>query len=377
MKEIYDLVVIGGGISSCTLISNLLKKGYKGKIGVIEAGRGLGGRCATRFSKKHKKWQLNHGSPIFNITNNSNDPLLDNFIKELLDYKFIKNSENTFFELDHKYNLKKKYNKDFYHGTVYIPNPNMSEFVSNLISYNNLNNQIDFYFETLINKLFFNNNCWILKSIKGIEIKCRFLVCSSNLLLHKRSLKILNVSEIPLKKAILGVENKKINEIINFTNNLENIIRTNYIIYLNSRFKLLGIFDSKINHFIYNNNAEKEIGIERIIIQKQINNRIGMVLHTKKHEKFENKFFYEYLLDHLNQVFKKNLVSQEDIIFEDVSIMNWRASQPIGIGIPERLQINEELKIGFCGDWFQFEGFGTVQGAILSGLKLTDKILDL
>ena len=85
MKGIYDLIVIGGGISSCTLVSNLLKKGYEGRIAVIEAGRGLGGRCATRFNKKHPEWQLNHGSPIFNITNNSNNTFLDSFIGELLD----------------------------------------------------------------------------------------------------------------------------------------------------------------------------------------------------------------------------------------------------------------------------------------------------
>ena len=101
-----------------------------------------------------------------------------------------------------------------------------------------------------------------------------------------------------------------------------------------------------------------------------------MVIHTKKCDKFKSKLSNEYLLDHLNKVFRKNLVSFEDIIFEDVSIMNWRASQPIGLGIPERLQICEELKIAFCGDWFQFDGFGTVQGAIISGIKLTDKILD-
>ena len=373
MKGIYDLIVIGGGISSCTLVSNLLKKGFKGKIAVIEAGRGLGGRCSTRFSKKHPEWQLNHGSPILNITNH---PFLDSFIEELLDYKFIKNPEDIFFELDDYYNLKNKYKKDFYYGKVYIPNLNMNSFVSNLVQYYDSDNQIDFYFETLINKLCFKNNIWILESNKGVEIKCRFLVCSSNLLLHKRSLKILNVSEIPLKKAILGNKNTKISEILYLTNKLENIERINYIIYLNSGFKLEGIFDNKINHFIYSDKVEKEIGIERIIIQKQIDNRIGMVLHTKKYDKFQSKFSNDYLLDHLNKVFRKNLVSFDDIIFEDVSIMNWRASQPIGLGIPERLQICEELKIGFCGDWFQFEGFGTVQGAIISGIILTDKILD-
>ena len=56
--------------------------------------------------------------------------------------------------------------------------------------------------------------------------------------------------------------------------------------------------------------------------------------------------------------------------------MNWRASQPIGKGIPKRLQLCEEYKIGFCGDWFNFDGYGSVQCAISSGLMLSNKFID-
>ena len=56
--------------------------------------------------------------------------------------------------------------------------------------------------------------------------------------------------------------------------------------------------------------------------------------------------------------------------------MNWRASQPIGKGISEGLQLCEEYKIGFCGDWIQVEGYGTVSGAILSGLNLSNKFIN-
>ena len=52
----------------------------------------------------------------------------------------------------------------------------------------------------------------------------------------------------------------------------------------------------------------------------------------------------------------------------------WNASQPSGLGIPENLQVCENSNIAFCGDWFDFEGFGRIEGAILSGLKLSQKI---
>ena len=54
--------------------------------------------------------------------------------------------------------------------------------------------------------------------------------------------------------------------------------------------------------------------------------------------------------------------------------MAWQASQPSGVKIPENLQVCENYNIGFCGDWFDFEGFGRIEGAILSALKLASKI---
>ena len=57
--------------------------------------------------------------------------------------------------------------------------------------------------------------------------------------------------------------------------------------------------------------------------------------------------------------------------------MVWRSSQPYGLRIPENLQVCENHNIGFCGDWFDFEGFGRIEGAILSALKLSYKINSL
>ena len=152
MQNIYDLVVIGGGISSATFIADILKQGFKGKIAVVETGRGLGGRCSTRYLYKDKKLAINHGCPNFNIKNFQKDIFLDNFIKELLDKNFIKSLDNSIFELDENYKFSKKYDNEFYFGNVYTSTSNMSKLVENIINIHNLKKQIDFYFETLIVK---------------------------------------------------------------------------------------------------------------------------------------------------------------------------------------------------------------------------------
>ena len=61
----------------------------------------------------------------------------------------------------------------------------------------------------------------------------------------------------------------------------------------------------------------------------------------------------------------------------EISIMKWRASQPSRIGVPLSLQFSKKYRIGFCGDWFKGDGFGRIEGSILSALILEKKINDL
>ena len=50
--------------------------------------------------------------------------------------------------------------------------------------------------------------------------------------------------------------------------------------------------------------------------------------------------------------------------------MKWRSSQPSGYAVPLSSQFSRKFRIGFCGDWFKGEGFGRIEGSILSALIL-------
>ena len=383
MHKIYDLIVIGGGISSSTFIASIFKQGFTGNIAVVEAGRGLGGRCSTRYLSKEKKLALNHGCPNFNIRKSQKNSCLDNFLKELLDKKLIKSLDNSIFEIDENYKFSKEYDNDFYFGNVYAPNTNMSHLVENIMHLNNSKGKIDFYFKTLINKLNFKSCLWNILSNENKKIIGKFLVCSSNLLLHKRSLEILNVREIPLREAINKKNNIKIDEIIKITNEQEYIKRINFLIHTKKNFNLEGIFNKELIHFNFSEKAQKNVGFERIIFQKQFDNSLGIVVHTRdieyiinKYEKEDRKILYRYISSKLNTFLINNQITINNLLLDDISRMNWRASQPIGEGVPQRLQLCEEYNIGFCGDWIQVEGYGTVLGAILSGLILSNKFIE-
>ena len=116
----YDLLIIGGGISACVFASKYLKNNITKKVGLIEIGRGLGGRSSTRISKKCKGWKLNHGSPNFNIFNNKNNLLLKRYIDELLENKYIKIDDSEIFYLNKDSNLEIKKKSEFSYGVNYL-----------------------------------------------------------------------------------------------------------------------------------------------------------------------------------------------------------------------------------------------------------------
>ncbi len=380
----YDLLIIGGGISACVFASKYLKNNIKKKVGLIEIGRGLGGRASTRISKKYEGWKLNHGSPNFNISISKNNLLLKRYIDELLENKYIKIDDSEIFFLDEDSNLETKKKSEFSCGLSYLPFDSMSELSKMIIESNNFKEEIDFFFETLIVDMKFNDKGWLLTSKNGEKFKSKYLICSTNLLLHKRSLKILDVNQIPLRKAIPTNYDKKIDLILNFLEEQTFIPRLTFLIYTNKNYSYKDNYSKKQRYFHIKNNLEKKYKFERIIFQLQDNNTLGIVVHTKNIE-----FINSYLNAKDEEVFKQKIIRNFNNLFEDssvvnklnfdeqISIMKWRASQPSGSAVPLYLQANRKYRIGFCGDWFECEGFGRIEGSILSALILEKKISDL
>jgi len=373
----YELIVIGGGISSCTFVSKMLAKGFNGKIAIIETGRKLGGRCSSRISKKNNGWILNHGSPNFNIINNSNDLNLNNFISELLGKEIIQKDNSLLIELDKNSNFSFNIKNQFCEGNIYSSTSSMGDLANRILNLNNKSKQVDLYFQELITDLAFDNNNWVLKSKDGNLYHTKFLIISSNLLLHKRSKKILNVDEIPLAKAIKN--DIKIDEIINTLKYQNYIERVNFLIYVRKEYQFKEII--KKNNLIYylDKNAQAKYGFERIVFQKQKNKSYGIIIHSIKENNLINVFkkdnYEKDLLHRFNKLFEENQFINTLDNYEDISIMRWRASQPSGLGVPLRLQICKECNIGFCGDWFNTQGFGRVEGAIISALNLSEQII--
>ena len=377
----YDLLIIGGGISASVFASKYIQSNKTKKVALIEAGRGLGGRSSTRISNRFRGWELNHGAPNFNIFNNKNNLLLKSYIDELLENKFIKIDDSDSISLDEESDLETIYKSEFNRGVNYVSKSSMGKLSQKIIEFNNLKGKIDFYFETLIVDLKFDNNEWTLKSKNGDKFKSKYLICSTNLLLHKRSLKILDINHIPLRKAIPINKDKKIDLILNILEKQTFIPRLTFLIYTNENYSYKDFYQKKNRYFFLNKNLENKYKFERIIFQRQDNQKLGIVVHTRNLD-FINSFintndedlFKQKIFTYFNQLFEGNSFVSKLICNEKISIMKWRASQPSGYPVPLSLQVSKKSRIGFCGDWFAGEGFGRIEGALLSALLLVQKI---
>jgi len=380
----YDLLIIGGGISGCVFASKYLKNNITKKVGLIEIGRGLGGRSSTRISKKYEGWKLNHGSPNFNISNSNNNLLLKRYIDELLENKYIKNDDSEIFFLNEDSKLETIKKSEFSCGVNYLSLDSMSELSKKIIESNNLKEKIDFFFETLIVDMKFNDKEWLLTSKNGDKFKSKYLTCSTNLLLHKRSLKILNVNQIPLRKAIPINNDKNIDFLLNCLEEQTFLPRLTFLIYTNENYSYKDYYSKKQRYFYLKNNLEKKYRFERIIFQLQDNNKLGIVVHSKNIELInsyinakDEEVFKRKIIINFNKLFDENSLVNKLTFDEKISIMKWRASQPSGFAVPLSLQFSRKYRIGFCGDWFEGDGFGRIEGSILSALILEKKIKDL
>ena len=377
----YDLLIIGGGISACVFASKYLQNNTTKKIALIEVGRGLGGRSSTRISKRFKGWRLNHGAPNLNICNSKNDFLLKSFIDGLLDNELIKIDDSEIAYLDEEANLETIKNSEFNCGINYHSLFSMSQLSENIIELNNLRGNIDFYFETLIVDLEFDNDEWKLTSKDGDKFKSNYLVCSTNLLSHKRSLKILKVDQIPLRKAIPKNKDKKIDLLLNFLDKQSFIPRLTFLIYTNGNYGYKDFYSKKYRYFYLKKSLENRYKFERVVFQLQDNNKLGIVVHTKNIDFInsyingkDEDFFKQKIFKNFNKLFEGSSSVNQLTCKEEISIMKWRASQPSGCAVPLSLQVNKKYRIGFCGDWFEGEGFGRIEGSISSALLLMEKL---
>ena len=372
-----DLAVIGAGLAGCSLVARLQQHGFGGSIAVVEAGRGPGGRTATRRSRQAEQWRLDHGAPGFNLTEPVAKEVAD-VLAPLRESGVLRSEWGLILGLDEHGSLVEPDHSDLMEGEWLRGFPTMARICEALLE--NTNTTVQTCFGRRVRSLSRNKQHWTLSDASDQwRLTAKQLVLSGNLLAHKRSLSMLAWPDVPLRQAVPPGEDPKLDEVISSLNATTASIRWNLMLECS-----MPSPQDLPRQILLTAMAQKRWGVERLVLHPQDNFGVGMVVHGLDsgqpihpgNQEVLRKEQEQRLIQQLPEILHaapklKPMVETA----QTLGVMRWGASRPLNNPLPTQLQWCPESEIGFCGDWIEGEGFGRAQGALTSGTALADRLI--
>ena len=379
MPEV-DLAVIGAGLSGCSLIGRLQQLQSAFNIAVVEAGRGPGGRAASRRRREQSGWLLDHGAPGFAL---KNPPSLGmkQLLSPLQSAGVLQRNKRPVLSLDTDAALSPATSPEacpeggWWHGV-----PCMARICEELLDGVG-SEQLSRQFETRVRWLERSNDHWLLKNEdRSWGLRAQRLVLSGTLLAHPRSLKMLAWDDVPLRSAVEEGVDVDLDAVLTQLQRSQADVRWNLMVDLG----VLELNGENLPAQIWlNDSAKARWQVERLVLQPQSNGRWGLVVHgldsgeairPQSNARLlaqEQKRLVNLLPDLLKAL---PVVSAALKQATPLGVMRWGASRPLNHPLPRELQWCPTSAVGFCGDWIEGPGFGTAEGAIRSGVNLAEQL---
>ena len=378
--KLVDLAVIGAGLAGCSVLARLNQLGFHGSQALVEAGRGPGGRTATRRRRGHQTWRLDHGAPGFNLSTPGN-PSLATVLAPLRSSGILRREWGVFLGLDHRGQLVEVPNEEQLEGEWLRGHPTMASVCEGLLE--QAAPHLQRVYGCRIRWLGKTSEGWELKDEEGaVVLKTKRLVLSGTLLAHPRSLAMLAWPDIPLREAVPAGVDPLFDEVLNVLSNSTASVRWNLMLEIKSQ----GSEDFPRQIWL-TAKARERWGIERLVFQKQAASGWGLVIHglddgqtitpERQPELVEaQERRLRLLLPELIQAIPGLQSMSSDVNRpESLGMMRWGAAQPLNWPLPRRLQWCPASNIGFCGDWIEGPGFGRAEGALDSGVHLAEQLI--
>lgn len=371
-----DLAVIGAGLSGCSLLARLEQRGFEGSIALVEAGRGPGGRCATRRRRNDLTWRLDHGAPNVNLVGPLSSGLVA-LLAPLRQSGCLREDWQAMVGLDHHGAVVSCPDEDRLTGSLLRGHPEMASLCHGLLDL--ADQPLIAEYQRCVRWLERQDNQWILADQnRQWTLQAKALVLSGNLLAHPRSLKMLGWRGVPLREAIPTGEDPLLDQVLANLATGQAEIRWNLMLELPAK-----TIDGLPRQIWLTPRAQQRWGVERLVLQQQQDGRIGLVVHgldqgvpiTPDSQSTLQQNHEQRLLAVLQDL-AVGLPVLQPLLEDAVSrgVMRWGASRPLNCPLPKALQWCDVSEIGFCGDWIEGLGFGRAQGALESGVALAERL---
>ena len=369
--KVVDLAVIGAGLSGCALLAALRRRGWKGSILLLEAGRGAGGRCATRRRRDDDSWRLDHGSPTLSFSQAPQGELAT-LIASLQRDDVLRPDDAPVVGVDHLGQQVPPPDHLLLSGPRWRGTPTMASVAEALLA--QADDAVEARFGERITTLRHDGSVWHLTG----DHHARALVLSGTLLAHPRSLAMLGWQHVPLREAVPAGVDLQLDLALQQIAGLEASVRWNLML------ELPEVSDHHLPRQIWlTAQAQERFGVERLVLHPQQDQRLGLVVHglddgavitpdsqpelLRRHE--------QHLIKAISDLVQPWPALREALAHaRSLGVMRWGASQPLHQGLSADLQWCHQTRVGFCGDWIEGRGFGMAEGALQSAVNLAARI---
>ena len=366
-----DLAVIGAGLAGTGLAASLRQRGYDGTILLLEAGRGPGGRAASRRRRDDLLWRLDHGAPCFSFSQPPQGRLAELW-NSLLEQGIVQSDRGLVVGLSETGCLVDPPDHPLLQGPRFRGEPTMASVPEALLQL--AGSKTQGAFGERISSLRRENGWWCLSG----QLRARSLVVTGNLLAHPRSLAMLGWRDVPLRSAV------PLNVDPSLDAALEQIAEMRASVRWNLMLEFPRCADHLPRQIWLTSEAQEKFGIERIVLHRQQDQRLGLVVHglddgspitpasqpglLVEQELRQRRALTELLLPWPE-------LAQALPLARSLGVMRWGASQPLDYPLPTSLQWCESSAVGFCGDWIDGPGFGMAEGALQSAVDLAAQLI--
>jgi hypothetical protein len=366
-----DLAVIGAGLAGTGLAASLRQRGYDGTILLLEAGRGPGGRAASRRRRDDLLWRLDHGAPCFSFSQPPQGRLAELW-NSLLEQGIVQSDRGLVVGLSETGCLVDPPDHPLLQGPRFRGVPTMASVPEALLQL--AGSKTQGAFGERISSLRRENGWWCLSG----QLRARSLVVTGNLLAHPRSLAMLGWRDVPLRSAV------PLNVDPSLDAALEQIAEMRASVRWNLMLEFPRCADHLPRQIWLTSEAQEKFGIERIVLHRQQDQRLGLVVHglddgspitpaSQPGLLVEQEFRQRKALAELLLPWPE--LAQALPLAHSLGVMRWGASQPLDHPLPTSLQWCESSAVGFCGDWIDGPGFGMAEGALQSAVDLAAQLI--
>lgn len=390
-------MIVGAGIAGCALAARLRQLGWRGAITLVEAGRGLGGRAASRPSRRDPDWRLDHGAPLLQLSGDAAAPQLLEPLLRSGRLRSCRPEQLQLAVLESDGSLQARPGPFADSGRLYRGWPAMADLAGGMLELADAAaapggpaegaSPLHRCHGIRVEALEPWPGGWRLRDGNGDVVALGpWLVLSGTLLAHPRCRTLLGCAEVPLAAANRVLGDAALEQALQALAHLRYDPRLALLLRLEAA-EAEAWRALPGRHLSLSATMQQRSGLERIVVQPLADGRCAVVAHARPDDLAaasqaagnRDAASEAEEIARLSQALLLALqgwIQEQDLPpIERRQRMRWGGAFPLAPGLDPETMVCRNSRLALCGDAIAGPGFGRVEGAWRSGEWLAERLL--